>query len=62
MPRAAPSRNRRSAPLGRGALLARDNVIEQVQTPAQLGALAADRVLGLAGPIVVSGMVNRTIT
>ena len=31
-----------------GALLVRDNVIDQVGTTAQLGSLAADRVLDLA--------------
>ena len=41
-----------------GALLVRDNVIDQVGTTAQLGSLAADRVLDLAGYIVMPGMVN----
>src|SRR3984885_14068709 len=41
-----------------GALLVRDNVIDQVGTTAQLGSLAADRRLHLAGFIVMPGMVN----
>jgi cytosine/adenosine deaminase-related metal-dependent hydrolase len=41
-----------------GALLVRDNVIEHVGTTAQFGSLAADRVLDLAGYIVMPGMVN----
>ena len=38
--------------------MVRDNVIDQVGTTAQLGSLAADRVLDLAGYIVMPGMVN----
>jgi cytosine/adenosine deaminase-related metal-dependent hydrolase len=41
-----------------GALLVRDNVIEQIGTTAELGAVAADRVLDLTGHIVMPGMVN----
>jgi cytosine/adenosine deaminase-related metal-dependent hydrolase len=41
-----------------GALFVRDNVIEQVGTSAELGVLTADRVLDLAGHIVMPGMVN----
>jgi cytosine/adenosine deaminase-related metal-dependent hydrolase len=41
-----------------GALFVRDNVIEWVGTTAELGAPAADRVLDLAGHIVLPGLVN----
>jgi cytosine/adenosine deaminase-related metal-dependent hydrolase len=41
-----------------GALFVRDNVIEQVGTTAELGAMPADRVLDLSGHIVMPGMVN----
>ena len=41
-----------------GALFVRDNVIEQVGTTAQLGAMTADRVLDLSGHVVMPGMVN----
>jgi cytosine/adenosine deaminase-related metal-dependent hydrolase len=41
-----------------GALFVRDNVIEHVGTTAQLGAMAADRVLDLSGHVVMPGMVN----
>jgi cytosine/adenosine deaminase-related metal-dependent hydrolase len=41
-----------------GALLVRDNVIEQVGTMAQLGSTPADRVIDLAGHIVMPGLVN----
>src|ERR1700722_4031425 len=41
-----------------GALLIRDNVIEQVGTTAQLGSTPADRVIDLAGHIVMPGLVN----
>jgi cytosine/adenosine deaminase-related metal-dependent hydrolase len=40
------------------ALFLRDNVIEHVGTTAQLGAMAADRVLDLSGHVVMPGMVN----
>jgi cytosine/adenosine deaminase-related metal-dependent hydrolase len=41
-----------------GALLVRDNVIEQVGTTAEMAAVTADRTLDLAGHIVMPGMVN----
>jgi cytosine/adenosine deaminase-related metal-dependent hydrolase len=41
-----------------GALLVRDNVIEQVGTTTELAGVAADRVLDLSGHIVMPGMVN----
>jgi cytosine/adenosine deaminase-related metal-dependent hydrolase len=41
-----------------GALFVRDNVIEQVGTMSEIGAMPADRVLDLSGHIVMPGMVN----
>jgi cytosine/adenosine deaminase-related metal-dependent hydrolase len=41
-----------------GALLIRDNVIEQVGTGAELRSVTADRVLDLTGHIVMPGLVN----
>jgi cytosine/adenosine deaminase-related metal-dependent hydrolase len=41
-----------------GALLVRDNVIDQVGTTAQLGSTPADRVVDLSGHIVMPGLVN----
>jgi cytosine/adenosine deaminase-related metal-dependent hydrolase len=41
-----------------GALVVRDNVIDQVGTTAQLGSTPVDRVIDLKGHIVMPGLVN----
>jgi cytosine/adenosine deaminase-related metal-dependent hydrolase len=41
-----------------GAVLIRDNVIERVGTTAELAGVAADRVIDLAGHVVMPGLVN----
>ncbi len=41
-----------------GAMLVRDNVVEQVGTTAELAGTPADRVLDLSGHVVMPGMVN----
>jgi cytosine/adenosine deaminase-related metal-dependent hydrolase len=41
-----------------GALFVRDNVVERVTATSEIGSMQADRVLDLAGHIVMPGMIN----